>query len=136
MQTIAGFAAVRRVLPMDMRDLLRAVRKRWWLVFAFVGVSTLGGALVTANTTPQYATNVTFFVTTTAGRDASDSYQGALFSQQRVKSYADLLSGDRLARAIVDHHGIDLPPAEVQARISANAVLNTVLLEATVTDPS
>jgi capsular exopolysaccharide synthesis family protein len=91
---------------------------------------------VTAKTTPQYATNMTFFVTTTAGRGVSDSYQGALFSQQRVKSYADLLAGDRLARAIVDRHGIDLTSAQVQKRISASAVPNTVLLDATVTDPS
>jgi uncharacterized protein involved in exopolysaccharide biosynthesis len=80
----------------DLRDALVAVRRHWLLVFVAVALAVGGASALTAFTTPQYATTVTFFVTT-PGQGVTDSYQGGLFSQQRVKSYADLLGGDRLA---------------------------------------
>src|SRR5258705_1757611 len=89
----------RRRKKVDLRDCLRAVRRRWWLVAATVA-ATLGvaTALVTLSV-PQYATTMTFFVNT-PGSGVADSYQGGLFSQQRVKSYAEVLVGDRLAKAV------------------------------------
>ena len=117
---------------MDLRTCVRATRRRWWLVlltvFAALGVAAIGNAM----TVPQYATSVTFFVTTPS-EGVTDSYQGGLFSQQRVKSYAALLTGDRLARAVADEVG--LSAEQVQARVSARPVPDTVLLQAVVLDP-
>jgi capsular exopolysaccharide synthesis family protein len=119
---------------MDLRDYLRAVRKRWWLVLGSVLVALGTAMLVTALTPPRYAASVTFFVNTqTTG--VSDAYQGNLFSQQRVKSYVDLLASDRLAQAVVGS-APGLTVGQVQSEISAQAVPDTVLLEATVTDRS
>ncbi|GIJ52280.1 chromosome partitioning protein [Virgisporangium aliadipatigenens] len=117
---------------MDLRDYVRAIRKRWWIVVGtLLAAMTLAG-VITVHTVPQYASTVTFFVTTPDSVD----YQGGLFSQQRVKSYANLLSGDRLARAVAADPSLNLTPRQIQARISANPVPETVLLEATVTDSS
>jgi capsular exopolysaccharide synthesis family protein len=116
----------------DLRSCVRATRRRWWLlllaVLAALGVATVANAV----TVPQYATSVTFFVTTPS-EGVTDSYQGGLFSQQRVKSYAALLAGDRLARAVAEEVG--LSPEEVQSRVSARPVPDTVLLQAVVLDP-
>ncbi|HEV2088523.1 MAG TPA: polysaccharide biosynthesis tyrosine autokinase [Cryptosporangiaceae bacterium] len=120
---------------MDLRDYLRAVRKRWWLVLAATGLAATAASLMTATTPPQYASTVTFFVTT-PNRGVSDAYQGGLFSQQRVKSYADLLTSERLSRAVVEDGRVDLSSEDVRTRITAEAVPDTVLLRATVTDPS
>ncbi|MEH1124647.1 polysaccharide biosynthesis tyrosine autokinase [Micromonospora sp. CPCC 206061] len=120
---------------MDIRDLLRALRRHWWLVVtAVVGAVGLGAA-VTELTVPQYATRMTFFVTTPS-QGVTDAYQGGLFSQQRVKSYADLLTGDRLAGAVATEPGVGLTPTQIQARLSGTAVPDTVLLQVTVTDRS
>jgi capsular exopolysaccharide synthesis family protein len=120
---------------MELRDYLHAVRKRWWLVVGAVVVALAVATLVTVRTPPRYAASVTFFVSTpTTG--VTDAYQGGLFSQQRVRSYADLLTGDRLARAIVDAQPLGLTAEQVQSSISARAVPDTVLVEATVTDGS
>ncbi|GAB3505379.1 tyrosine-protein kinase domain-containing protein [Phytohabitans suffuscus] len=118
---------------MDLRDYLHAVRKRWWLVLLAVAAAAGVAALVTALTPARYATSTTFFVTT-ASQGVSDAYQGDLFSQQRVKSYTDLLTSDRLARAVAGRGDHGLTSAEVQARVSAKAVPGTVLLRSTVTD--
>jgi capsular exopolysaccharide synthesis family protein len=100
-----------------------------FLVFA-LGFAGVGTALAV----PQYATSVTFFITTPS-QGVTDSYQGGLFSQQRVKSYASLLTGDRLARNIAVDSATGLTPRDIQRRLSARVIPDTVLLQATVTDP-
>ena len=118
---------------MDLRDCLRATRRRWWLVLtAFVVALGIAGGAV-ALSVPQYATSVTFFVTTPS-QGVTDSYQGGLFSQQRVKSYADLLVSDRLARSVAGTPDIALTSSQIQGRVTARAIPDTVLLEATVVD--
>ncbi|GIJ66550.1 polysaccharide biosynthesis tyrosine autokinase [Virgisporangium ochraceum] len=118
---------------MEVRDYLRAVRRHWWLAATAVLLGLGGGIGVTAATPPEYAASVTFFVGTQT-KGVSDAYQGGLFSQQRIKSYADLLTSDRLAQAVVGREAQARSAARVQAAITATPVPDTVLLEATVTD--
>jgi capsular exopolysaccharide synthesis family protein len=91
--------------------------------------------LITVHMVPQYATSVTFFITT-PNNGATDAYQGGLFSQQRVKAYQTVLTSDRLAELIATAPGLDLGPEAIRKRISAQAIPDTVLLRATVTDSS
>ncbi|MDG4819613.1 polysaccharide biosynthesis tyrosine autokinase [Micromonospora sp. WMMD956] len=118
---------------MDVRDFLRTVRRSWWVVLLSVMVGLAVAALVTVRTEPRYAASVTFFVTT-PNQGVTDAYQGNVFMQQRVKSYADLLQSDRLAQSVVGKTPLGLTAEEVQARVSAAALPDTVLLRGTVTD--
>lgn len=118
---------------MDVRDYLRAVRRQWWMVVTAVVLGVGAGVGVTAMTPPEYAASVTFFVGTQT-KGVSDAYQGSLFSQQRIKSYADLLTSDRLARVVVSREPAARSATRVQAAITATPVPDTVLLQATVTD--
>ncbi len=119
---------------MDLRDYLRAARRRWWLVGSvMIAALGLAGALI-ALSVPQYATTMTLFVTTPSQGGVTDSYQGGLFSMQRVKSYAQVLTGDRLARDVAADPDIGLSPAAVQSMVTARAVPDTVLLGVTVMD--
>ncbi|MGW0433566.1 polysaccharide biosynthesis tyrosine autokinase [Micromonospora sp. NPDC003197] len=118
---------------MDLHDHLRVVRQRWWVVLATVMVALGVAGFLTVRAEPQYTASVTFFVTTPS-RGVGDAYQGGLFLQQRVKSYVDLLTSDRLAQDIAANQAVGLTTAEVQSRVSANVQMDTVLLTATVTD--
>lgn len=120
---------------MDLRDYLRVARKRWWMVLTAIALALGLAALITVRTTPQYATSVTFFITT-PNTGVTDAYQGGLFSQQRVKSYANLLTSDRLAKAVAAQPALGLNAEQVRQRIGAQAMPDTVLLQATVTDVS
>jgi len=117
----------------DLRDYLRAVRKRWWLVVGAVALALGAAGLVTFRTPPQYATTVTFFITT-PHTGVTDAYQGGLFSQQRVKSYASMLTSDRVARGVARRMGPEVEVADVRERVTAVPVPETVLIEATATD--
>ena len=120
---------------MDLRDYIRVARKRWWMVLAAL-VAALGIAmLITMQTVPQYATYVTFFITTPTN-GVTDAYQGDLFSQQRVKSYQSVLTSDRLAELVAARPGVGLNAVEIRERITAQALPETVLLQATVRDSS
>ncbi|MDG4830966.1 polysaccharide biosynthesis tyrosine autokinase [Solwaraspora sp. WMMD1047] len=119
---------------MDLQSHLRLVRQRWWVVLSTILVALGVAGVVTIRSEPQYASSVTFFVTIPS-QGVTDAYQGGLFLQQRVKSYTDLLTSDRLARGIAGQEGIGLTPAEVQSRVSAEMLADKVLLTASVTDP-
>ena len=121
---------------MELRDYVRLLRRQWFSIALIVGLALAVGAGATLLATPKYAAHVTFFVTTSSRGDVADTYQGGLFSQQRVKSYVDLLKSERLAKSIIEDRGLNLSPEEVASRIDASVVPDTVLLNATVTDSS
>ncbi|MDP9239639.1 MAG: polysaccharide biosynthesis tyrosine autokinase [Actinomycetota bacterium] len=121
---------------MELRNYFAILRKEWILLVAVLGVALAAGVLYTLQATPQYSSSVTFFITTPSGSDSASAYQGGLFSQQRVASYATLITGDRLAKSVIKDSGVALNPAQFKKQITAAAQPNTVLLTATVSDPS
>lgn len=118
---------------MEVRDYLRAVRRNWWLILLTILVSLGLAALITVRTQPRYVASVTFFVTT-PNQGVSEAYQGGIFVQQRVKSYVDLFQSDRLAQSVVTKTPLGLTAEEVQSRITAATIPDTVMLRGTVTD--
>ncbi len=120
---------------MELRDYVRVVRRRWRLITACFLVVVAVAAVVTYRTTPQYESRARLFVSTT-DRSTSDAYQGALFSTQRVSSYADLASGRELAGRVVHDLHLRIDPTDLTDKISATVVPDTVILEISATDPS
>ncbi|MDZ5442979.1 polysaccharide biosynthesis tyrosine autokinase [Micromonospora sp. 4G57] len=118
---------------MDVRTYLRLIRRHWWIVLATLMAALGTAALVTVQSPPRYVASVTFFVTTPS-QGVTDAYQGGLFLQQRVKSYADLLTSDRLAQSVVAESQVGLTADQVQRRVTTSTEAGTVLLKATVTD--
>lgn len=118
---------------MDLQSSLRAVRQRWWVVVVTLAVALAGTGLVTARMTPQYAATLTFFVTMPE-QNVNNAYQGGLYLEQRLKSYTDLLGSDRLTQRMAAEKGLGLTSRQIQRRIDARPVPDTVLLTVTVTD--
>ena len=120
---------------MELRDYLSIARRRWLLIVGAVAVCLgLAGAL-TAQATPQYVSSAKVFISTTPS-NSSEAYQGGLFSQQRVSSYADMATGLELAQRVVDSLNLSMSATDLADKISASVVPNTVLLKISVTDPS
>jgi receptor protein-tyrosine kinase len=86
-------------------------------------------------TTPIYSSTTQLFVSTTESRSTSDVFQGGQFSQQRVTSYARLLTGEALASRVVHQLRLGLSPRTLATRITASPIPDTVLLEVNVSDP-
>lgn len=121
---------------MELRDYLRVFRKRWRVVLLVPILTVLAAGVVNARAIPTYQASTTFFVSSqvATGTDSNAQYVGNLFSQQRVKSYASLMSSEDLADSLRDDLGSPLTSEQIAGKISATVATDTVLLSATVTD--
>lgn len=121
---------------MELREVLAALRAAWWLPGLGLVIGGAAALAVGLLQTPQYTASTQFFVSTRDGASTSDAFQGSQFSQQRVTSYARLITGEDLAGRVVDRLDLDVSPGALSDAITASAVADTVLIDVTVTDKS
>ncbi|MDQ3664605.1 MAG: polysaccharide biosynthesis tyrosine autokinase, partial [Actinomycetota bacterium] len=81
-----------------------------------------------------YAATAQLGVSTPSGGGA-DAYQGGLFSQARVTSYAELITGQEIAARVVEDPGIGGSPQDTAEQLTSTVVPETVLFNLTATDP-
>lgn len=116
--------------------MVKLLRSRWLIVCVTTLVALVAALGVTLITTPLYEASTRLFVSTTAGSSASDIYQGNRSSQERVISYAELLTGQTLAQRTIDKLGLDMTAQELQKNVKSSAKPDTVLLDVSVLDES
>jgi capsular exopolysaccharide synthesis family protein len=121
---------------MDIRDYLRVLRAGGALLV--IGV-LLGGAValgISLALPEQYTAGSQLFVTTTGSSDIAQAVQGNQYTEQKVASYAKLLTSKELATLVIDDLGLDLRPDELIGQIEAEVVRDTTILDVSVTDRS
>ncbi|MBO0842702.1 MAG: polysaccharide biosynthesis tyrosine autokinase [Nocardioides sp.] len=119
---------------MELADYLKVLRRRWpWIVVTAV-VCTLAAFAFTFTQTKEYASTARLFVSTSTLEDTTALNQGGEFSQARVQSYADLVSSRELAQKVIDQLGLHDSADDLQDRVEATAVVNTVNLTITAKD--
>jgi capsular exopolysaccharide synthesis family protein len=121
---------------LSLQDFIKLVRSRWLTVCVTTVVMVLGAVAATLLTTPLYQASTRLFVSTSAGASVTEIYQGNLFSQERVKSYAELLMGETLAQRTIDKLGLDMSAEELRENVKADTKLDTVLINVDVLDQS
>lgn len=119
---------------MELSDYLRILRRRWTLIVVCVLVAVAGAAVVTMRMTPLYDSTARLFVTTPQ-TEGSDAYQGGLFSEQRVLSYADLITGEQISQRVIDRLKLDANANDLSEQLTSTVAPETVILEVTFTDP-
>lgn len=116
---------------------LTAVRRFWWVIALAVVVGLAASVLAYNRATPQYKASAQLFVSAPTGDlGPQASYQGGLFTQQRVVSYADLVTSPAVLDAVIRETGTDLSRSELASHVSVDAPENTVLINIAVTLPS
>jgi succinoglycan biosynthesis transport protein ExoP len=122
---------------MTLHGYVRALRKHWRLVTACTLACVLAALAVTLLQSPVYAARARLFVSVETGTsDTQGLAQGGLFTQQRVKSYADIVNSPQVAAAVIDQLKLKMTPAQLETSISASAPLDTVLIDVTVRNGS
>ena len=85
--------------------------------------------------TPMYKSESQVFVSTpVTSLDIAALATGSSFSQQRVKSYAQIVNSPLTLKAVIEKLGLDISAEELSKRVSASAPLDTVLISISVTD--
>jgi succinoglycan biosynthesis transport protein ExoP len=105
------------------------------LVLSFFGASL--GMLVSLGTSKLYKAESQIFISTpTPSIDIGALQQGSSFAQQRVISYARVISGPATLVPVIEKLGLQMSSSELAGKIVASAPLGTVLINITVTDVS
>ncbi|WP_051865184.1 polysaccharide biosynthesis tyrosine autokinase [Streptosporangium roseum] len=116
---------------MELLHYVRLARRNWPLILLALIISVAASLVVTAHTPPKYVASTSMLV---SGHDRegslSTAYQAGVLSAQRVKSYANLLTSRRVVSQITGKEDVE----RLQSNITAEAIPDTVLLRATVTD--
>ncbi len=123
---------------MTLAQYLRIVRAHWLLIAVVAALGAAGAATYSWLQTPVYSATARMFVTTQgANSDISALSQGSTFTQQRVKSYADVITAPAVLQPVIDDLGlVGTTPQQLASRVSASSPLDTVLLLVTVEDTS
>ena len=119
----------------ELQDYLRILRKRWMTIVITTLVVVGLAAAVTALQTKQYASSTQFFVSV-SGADTTQLQQGSTFTQERVKSYAQLLTTPRALTPVAEELGGGATAGDLAKKINVTTPPETVLLEVEVTDTS
>jgi succinoglycan biosynthesis transport protein ExoP len=118
---------------MDLHDLIKLLRRSWWLVAAVTVVCVAAAAFATTQSSKTYASHIELFVAAQAPRsDLQATYQGGLFTTQRVASYARLASSPLVTGPVVRELGLKESPTDLGKDVSAVAPPETVLIDITV----
>jgi capsular exopolysaccharide synthesis family protein len=118
----------------DLRGYLKVLARRWPTVLVCLLLGIGAGEAVTALTTPVYEARTQLFVATRTGADTADLNNGQNFSQARVQSYAAIVATRQVTQPVVRELGLTYTPEQLAERITAEAPLNTVLINITVRD--
>ncbi|GAA3813485.1 polysaccharide biosynthesis tyrosine autokinase [Streptomyces chiangmaiensis] len=119
---------------MDLHGFLKALARRWPTVVVCLALAIGAAFAATALSTPVYEARTQLFVATRTGEDTAQLNQGQSFSQARVQSYAEIVTTRQVTAAVVEELGLHTTPEELASRITAQAPLNTVLIDITVRD--
>jgi receptor protein-tyrosine kinase len=121
----------------DIATYLAIWRRRWLLIIGAVLLGLAGAVAVSALTQPLYVASARMFVSTTGGTSVVETYQGNLFGQERVLSYAKLAAGRQVAQRTIDALNIDMTADQLMPMIKAERVpTETVLLDISVANPN
>ena len=123
-------------VPVTLTDYLGILRRRWpWVLMPMILGGFLGWGFAEW-TTPQYSSMSQIFVSSSDGGASGDLYQGSLFTQQRVKSYAEIIDSPEILGPAAAEVGGGATSDTIAEQISASVPLDTVLINLTATDAS
>ncbi len=121
---------------MELKDYFRVIRKRWQIIVAVMLVVLAGSALATTLSPKVYEAQTRLFVSTSGGSNSNDLLSGSNFTQQRVKSYADVITTPNVLDPVISSLGINTTAAKLGDQITATVPLDTVIIEVAVTNTS
>lgn len=116
--------------------LLTAVRRRWLLLVAGLAVGLAVAAGVTAFLPRTYAGTASLYVSAVDDTSAQNAYQGVLLSQQRVKSYTEILTSERVLRPVMDAAGVPGSTADFADHVAVTTDTDSTVMKVTVTESS
>ncbi|WP_395243860.1 polysaccharide biosynthesis tyrosine autokinase [Agromyces sp. MMS24-K17] len=119
---------------MELNDYIRILRQNWIIILAAVLLGIAAGAAYSIAQTPLYNSTAKVFVSTSNGSTIGELQQGSTFTQQRVKTYADLATTPIVLLPVISDLQLDLTPEALASKVTAAALPDTTIIAIAVTD--
>lgn len=121
---------------MTLQDYLRVIRLRWRTLAVVVVLGLAAAASLFFVRPADYTATTELFVSSQPGSDPGQAFQGAQLSQQRVQSYAALVTSDRTMRGTIEQLGLSDTPESLADDITVAATADTVIIQISATRTS
>ena len=122
---------------MELRQYLRVLRAHWLFVVGAIVVCTVAAAVLALVKTPTYTATTQLFVAANGTvADPGVTYQGALFSEQRMLSYVQMVSSPAVLAPVIKDLNLPESVKDLQGNVTASVPTGTVLLNVSVNDSS
>jgi receptor protein-tyrosine kinase len=121
---------------LSLQDFLSLLRSRWLTIVSSVLAALAGALALTLLTTPTYVAFTRLFVSTPRSGSVSDLYQGDLFTQERVFTYAELLKGQKIAQRTIDKLHLDMTANQLRSEVTPVVARDTILIYLYISDSS
>ncbi|PPF81338.1 chromosome partitioning protein [Subtercola sp. Z020] len=121
---------------MHIRNYLRVLQRSWILIAGIILVSVAASATYAIVQTPLYQASTKVYVSTSSSATTAELQQGNTFTQQAVKTYADLVSTPIVLDPVIAQYGLAATSDELAKSVTATAPLDTTIIEITVTSDS
>ena len=109
--------------------LLRTARRDWVVLVLVVLTCLSAAALFTMRQAPVYQASARVFVSVGGASNAADLFQGANYTQQIVKSYADVVTSDIVLEKVINDLGLSGGVDRWAGTITASPPSDTAVLE-------
>lgn len=113
---------------MELRDYVRLLRKRWLSIVVTAALGLVVAGVTTALVTPRYESSAQIFVSAQNPATTADLVQGNDFVQQRVSSYADIVTSAAVLAPVAEELGAGSTVAGLAQRVTAETPSSTVLI--------
>lgn len=117
---------------MDLRDYVRILGRRWWLVAVVTLLGVAVGTGVTLASAKTYQASVQLFVSAYADDSVAVIAEGNSFAQAQVQSYTSLVTDPRVLGPVATKFGRTVD--DMANNVSADAPTGKVLINLHVTD--
>lgn len=122
---------------MSALEYARVLLRQWRVIVGVLLVFVLLGTASIVLLPRMYSSASTIYVSTQIGNtNTSSAYQGSLLSAQRVKSYVELATSERVLGAVVATDGRGMTSDELRDRLTVSTAPDTVLVTLAVSDQS
>lgn len=116
------------------RRMWAVIRRNAWILVLFIVLGVAGAWGVSMLMPTKYTSTASVFVSVDSDGSISDAYQSTQFAEQRMQSYAQLVSGDVLAEQVIQDLNLDMTPRDLTKELEATVVQDTVVMEISATD--
>ena len=121
---------------MTIAQYFRVLRRQWFVVLLLAALSVGGAAAYTARQIPAYSATTQLFVSVHSAEaaDISQMSQGSTLIQQRVKTYAAVVTSPKVLDIVRQQLRLFTTSQALAGQITVDSPLDTVLLNISVTD--